>query len=70
MSDTTIKKIDSSQSPQGPGGQRYLASGVGISLRKWEDRSTEKDEAPHRNPYETVGYVISGKAERVTATRE
>jgi len=63
MSDTTIKKIDSSHSPQGPGGQRYLASGVGISLRKWEDRSTEKDEAPHRNPYETVGYVISGKAE-------
>lgn len=63
MSDTTIKKIDSTHSPTGPAGQKYLASGVGISMRIWEDEPTDKDEAPHRNPYETVGYAIRGRAE-------
>jgi mannose-6-phosphate isomerase-like protein (cupin superfamily) len=63
MSDTTIKKIDSTHSPRGPRGEIHLASGVGISMRKWEDEAPGKDEAPHRNTYETVGYVISGRAE-------
>jgi mannose-6-phosphate isomerase-like protein (cupin superfamily) len=63
MSDTTIKKIDSTHSPRGPKGERYLASGIGISMRKWVDEAPGKDESPHRNTYETVGYVISGRAE-------
>jgi quercetin dioxygenase-like cupin family protein len=63
MTDTTIKKIDSTHSPRGPRGEIYLASGVGISMRKWEDEAPGKDENPHRNSYETVGYVISGRAE-------
>lgn len=63
MSDTTIKKIDGTHSPTGPKGEKYLASGVGVSMRKWENESPSKDDPPHRNSYETVGYVINGRAE-------
>ncbi|MFO8175164.1 MAG: cupin domain-containing protein [Longimicrobiales bacterium] len=63
MTDTTIKKIDSAHSPSGPSGQKYLASGVGVAMRMWEKKSPDKDESPHRNSYETVGYVLSGRAE-------
>lgn len=66
MSDTTIKKIDSAHSPRGSEGQKYLASGRGVSMRFWEERSPGKDSSPHRNPYETVGYVIRGRAELVS----
>jgi len=63
MTNTTIKKIDSTNSPTGPEGQTYLASGTGVALRLWTEKSQEKDGEPHANPYETVGYVISGRAE-------
>jgi quercetin dioxygenase-like cupin family protein len=66
MSDTTIKKIDSAHSPRGEEGQKYLASGRGVSMRFWEEESPDKASSPHRNPYETVGYVISGRAELVS----
>ena len=36
MSDTTVNKIDSTNSPYGEMGQKYLASGVGIAMRLWE----------------------------------
>lgn len=62
MEDTTIKKIDSRHSPTGEKGQKYLASGVGIAMRLWEDEQPQ-DKAFDTHPYETVGYVISGRAE-------
>jgi quercetin dioxygenase-like cupin family protein len=62
MADTTIKKIDSSHSPTGDLGQTYLASGTRVSMRLWEEGPTDGLE-PHTRPYETVGYVIDGKAE-------
>jgi hypothetical protein len=34
MGDTTVTKIDSSASPMGDAGQRYLASGVGVAMRR------------------------------------
>ena len=34
---TTITKIDSKFSPTGTMGQKYLASGVHIAMRLWED---------------------------------
>lgn len=63
MTDTTIKKIDSSTSPTGPEGQRYLATGTRMAMRLWnrEEPSETKDSA--RRSYETVGYVIEGRAE-------
>lgn len=62
MSDTTIKKIDSSHSPYGPMGQKYLASGVGVAMRLWDAAKPDQTQESHVRDYETVGYVISGRA--------
>jgi len=62
MSDHSVKKIDSSASPSGPEGQAYLASGKALSMRRWEEAAGEAGE-PHTRPYETVGYVVSGRIE-------
>lgn len=63
MSDTTIKKIDSTHSPVGPMGQKYLASGVSVAMRLWEDVAPGEDKTDRVRPYETVGYVLEGRAE-------
>jgi quercetin dioxygenase-like cupin family protein len=62
MADTTIKKIDSTYSPRGTMGQIYLASGKRVSMRIWEEEPGIEDEL-HSREYETIGYVIQGKAE-------
>jgi len=63
MHDTAIKKVESATSPQGEMGQRYLVSGKSLSMRLWvEEPVNRQKEASTRN-YETVGFVISGKAE-------
>ena len=61
--DTTIKKIDSAHSPRGAMGQTYLASGVTIAMRLWQAEEPGERSPMHSRPYETVGYVISGRAE-------
>ncbi|MFN8489337.1 MAG: cupin domain-containing protein [Caldilineaceae bacterium] len=63
MSDTTVKKIDSKHSPKNKAGQKYLASGVSLAMRLWENEPPQEEPALHAREYETVGYVISGKAE-------
>jgi quercetin dioxygenase-like cupin family protein len=60
--DTTITKIDSRHSPRGDMGQKYLASGVSLSMRLWEEEQPKQDKEAHSRPYETVGYVIEGRA--------
>ena len=62
MEDTTIKKIDSRHSPRGESGQKYLVSGIGVALRLWEDKQPQ-DKEYDSHPYETVGYVLEGRAE-------
>ena len=63
MSDTSVKKVDSSSSPHGKQGQKYLASGKSLSMRLWENEQPAETKSPTTRDYETVGYVISGKAE-------
>ena len=63
MSDTSVKKVDSSSSPHGKQGQKYLASGKSLSMRLWENEEPNDDKQVRTRDYETVGYVISGKAE-------
>jgi quercetin dioxygenase-like cupin family protein len=62
MNDTTVKKVSSEASPKGPEGQIYLVSGKRVSMRLWRNEAPH-DKAPVRRDYETVGYVISGRAE-------
>lgn len=63
MGDTSVQKLESSHSPHGKMGQKYLASGVTVSLRLWEDEPPGDPKAPSQRDYETVGYVIKGRAE-------
>lgn len=63
MGDTTVTKIDSRHSPHGPMGQKYLASGKRMGMRMWENEQPSEPKAPTARPYETIGYVVSGKAE-------
>jgi quercetin dioxygenase-like cupin family protein len=61
--DSSVTKVEAAHAPKGPGGQRYLASGRAISMRLWENEAPGADKPPVRRDYETVGYVISGRAE-------
>ena len=62
MTDTTVTKVSSTASPKGAMGQVYLASGKRVSMRLWRDEQPHPKEAVRRD-YETVGYVVSGRAE-------
>src|SRR5215510_15074446 len=62
--DTTVKKVSSLASPHGDMDQSYLVSGKRVSLRLWRNEKPQKKPATRRD-YETVGYVVSGKAELI-----
>ena len=66
MADTTVTKVDSKHSPQGPHGEKYLAASVHVGMRLWEEEPTRGEKPATRRDYETVGYVISGRAELIT----
>lgn len=59
--DTTIKKVDSSQSPHGEMGETHLVSGKNLALRRWNEEPGDGSETTRE--YETVGYAIRGRAE-------
>lgn len=64
MADKSVKKVEASHSPEGELGQTYLASGKKLAMRLWREKPGEaKEKDTHTRPYETVGYVIKGKAE-------
>jgi hypothetical protein len=63
MTDTTVKKVSAAYSPTGDMGQKYLASGKRVSMRLWAAEPVGGAKAPSVRDYETVGYVITGRAE-------
>ncbi len=63
MGDTSVVKVMSKNSPIGEMGQKYLASGVSVAMRMWENVEKGDGDKNHKRDYETVGYVIEGKAE-------
>lgn len=63
MGDTSIHKVQSKTSPKGEMGQKHLAVGVSMGMRIWENQGPTDDKPPRERAYETVGYVISGRAE-------
>ncbi|AUX40709.1 cupin [Sorangium cellulosum] len=63
MGDTTVMKVSSGRSPTGQMGQKYLASGKQVSMRLWEREPPGEAKPPTSRDYETVGYVIEGRAE-------
>ena len=63
MPDTTVKKIDYTPSPRSEAGAKYLASGTSLSMRLWEKEPPSNKKPESRREYETVGFVIAGRAE-------
>ncbi len=63
MPETSVHKVNSSSSPKGKMGQKYLACGVSLAMRIWENLPVGTNNAPAQRDYETAGYVIKGRAE-------
>lgn len=63
MGDTTLQKVESARSPHGPEGQKYLASGIHVAMRMWEKEAPGAEKPARASEYETVGFVIAGRAE-------
>lgn len=63
MTDTTVMKVQSAHSPRGEMGQVYLASGKSVSMRLWRDEPPGEPKSFAARDYETVGFVIAGRAE-------
>jgi quercetin dioxygenase-like cupin family protein len=63
MTDTTVKKVSAAYSPTGEMGQKYLVSGKRVAMRLWAAEPADGAKAATVRDYETVGYVISGRAE-------
>ena len=63
MADKSITKVSSTHAPKGSAGQKYLASGLHLSMRLWQEEMPATDKPETVRDYETIGYVIEGKAE-------
>lgn len=63
MAETTLGKVNAATSPRGERGQKCLAAGQSVSMRLWENEPPSTSKPATRRDYETVGYVLSGRAE-------
>jgi quercetin dioxygenase-like cupin family protein len=63
MSDTSVTKVQTKSSPLGAMGQKYLAAGVHVAMRLWERVQPGEPKPAAARDYETVGYVMEGRAE-------
>ena len=63
MSENNVDKVNEAEAPRGEMGQRYLASGESVSMRLWENEQPGEPKPEAAREYETVGYVLSGRAE-------
>jgi quercetin dioxygenase-like cupin family protein len=63
MGDSSVTKVSSTTSPHGEMGQKYLATGIKLGMRLWEAEPAGEPKPQSRRDYETVGYVIEGRAE-------
>lgn len=60
-----IEVIDAEHTRKGSNNERHLARGESISMRMWDAEPAGIEKKPSRREYETVGYVIAGRAEVV-----
>lgn len=58
-----IRELPEDEAPTGAMGQKQLARGRRIALRLWEERPADGEKEPSSREYETVGYVLEGRAE-------
>jgi quercetin dioxygenase-like cupin family protein len=70
VGNTSVIKVQSKYSPSGEMGQKYLASGVSMAMRLWENEQPGPAKPAAVRAYETVGYVIAGRAELLLEGQE
>lgn len=63
MATTEVTKVNASRAPVGQQGERTLAKGALLSMRLWEDEAPGESKPETTREYETVGYVLKGRAE-------
>lgn len=63
MGDTSVMKVQARHSPRGEMGQKHLALGINMAMRLWDKEQPGGDKQMTKRDYETVGYVIEGRAE-------
>jgi quercetin dioxygenase-like cupin family protein len=63
MNDSTVTKVNAQSSPTGEMGQKYLAIGKKLSMRLWQNEEPDELKPETQRAYETIGYVIKGRAE-------
>ena len=68
--DTSVVKLDGSRSPRGPMGEKYLASGVRVSMRLWEAEpvTTETEAKSARASETTRSSAMSSRAEPISTS--
>ncbi len=59
----TTEEIADAKLAEGNEVKEIMASGEDVGLRIWRDEEPGADKEMHSNSYETVGYVLKGKAE-------
>jgi hypothetical protein len=69
MSDKSVIKVSAETAPVGIMGQKYLASGLSVAMRLWEDEPRGETSEASRRDYEIVGYALGGRAELETSVR-
>ncbi len=63
MAETSVRKVNVANSERGSRGQKCLAAGSSVGMRLWENEPPGEAKPVTRRDYETVGYVLSGRAE-------
>lgn len=60
---SAIEEIAEGKLTSSDSAKEILASGDDIGLRIWKNEVPTSDKETHSSPYETVGYVLKGRAE-------
>lgn len=63
MNMTSLQKISALTAPLGEMGERQLASGDQMAMRLWVEDGPIGEKEPSVRDYETLGFVIQGRAE-------
>lgn len=58
-------KISSKTASEGAHGEVRLAQGERVAMRMWRNEPADEHKPTAARPYETVGYVVAGRAELV-----
>lgn len=61
-----IQTVSSKGTQACPTGEVLLATGKTMAMRMWQDEEPQQ-KTPHASPYETLGYVLAGRAELTIA---